>query len=108
MKKLTILTLLIATTAYADVDYGFTCFGETDDNCAVLIEKDRETGEVFSSAKGACIGLGHSGLSWSQGQNGIEGPYIIVNSEGKIVKTYPKDPSYVYRFRVITRLVCRD
>lgn len=106
-----ILTLMIfATTApaLADKDYGYPCFGKTGDECAVLIDEDYETGELFQSAQGACVALGHGGVSGSQAQNGEQGPYIVVSPDGQIIKSFPKDPSSVFRFSVITHLVCRD
>jgi GTP cyclohydrolase II len=109
MKRLILsLTLLLTSAAFADVDYGFVCFGPSKDNCSVLVEKDKDTGEYFPTAKGACRLLGHSGVASTAAQNGIEGPYVILDSEGKVIKSFSKSDDYVYRFRVITRLVCKN
>lgn len=109
MKSLVIPFLfLISANAFADKDYGYPCFGKTKNDCAVLVEEDYNTGEIFDSGNGACKALGHPGISWSQANNGEEGPYIVVDSNGKVIQKFPKDPASIYRFSVITHLVCRD
>lgn len=71
-----------------------------------LVKQDDGSGEVFRSAVGYCKSAGYIGSEGDGSQNGIEGPYAVLDETGKVVKTYPKDDKYVYSLEVITDLYC--
>ena len=109
MKRFILLMgCLVSSLAWANKDYDLPCFEVVKGTCSVLVVKDKETGERFESGKGACKVLGHLGMASSSAQNGLGGPYMTMDADGKITKTFPADEKYIYRFSVVTHLTCKD
>lgn len=72
----------------------------------VVVSKDRSTGEQFESARGFCALMGYTSGHSSMSQACEEGPYAVLDGQGRLVKTYPKDQSIACNLSTIVSLDC--
>lgn len=103
MKLTSALLLCLFSTAFASTPT-VSIYGVPH----VLVSKDKRTGEEFDSDNGYCVLRGFKYSAGAGSRNMMEGPYVVLDAKGAVVKTYPVSEDNLVNLRVLVDIWCEN